>query len=189
MFHRKVYMLKSLLSAAVVIFALPILQAQSPRLSKAPQIVGYVFPKDAPLQPGQIEANRLTRINYAFANIKNGDIVTGFAADMQNFAFLNDLKHENPALTVLVSVGGWEWSTNFSDVALTSQSRRAFIQSVISFLTLYRLDGLDIDWEYPGMTGAGHRFRAEDKQNFTLLLKELRERFDQETGLTDLLYQ
>jgi chitinase len=46
---------------------------------------------------------------------------------------------------------------------------------------LYHLDGLDIDWEYPGMVGSGHPFRAEDKENFTLLLKELRARFTQET--------
>jgi chitinase len=44
----------------------------------------------------------------------------------------------------------------------------------------YKLDGLDIDWEYPGMTGAGNRFRPEDKRNYTLLLKELRARFNSE---------
>ena len=44
----------------------------------------------------------------------------------------------------------------------------------------YDLDGLDIDWEYPGMVGAGHPFRAEDGRNFTLLLKELRKQFDEE---------
>jgi chitinase len=51
----------------------------------------------------------------------------------------------------------------------------------VDFLTRYDLDGLDIDWEYPGMVGSGHPFRAEDKQNFTLLLKELRQRFNRET--------
>jgi chitinase len=53
-----------------------------------------------------------------------------------------------------------------------------FEESVMEFLTQYDLDGLDIDWEYPGLPGAGNPFRAEDKQNFTLLAKELRERFD-----------
>ena len=102
----------------------------------------------------------------------------------KTIAFLQSLKKENPSLTVLVSVGGWLWSTNFSDVSLTAQSRAAFIESVMEFLAKYKLDGLDIDWEYPGMVGAGHPFRDEDKQNFTLLLKELRARFTSETAKT-----
>jgi chitinase len=51
---------------------------------------------------------------------------------------------------------------------------------VVEFLRRYDLDGLDIDWEYPGQPGAGHKFRVEDKQNFTALVRELRQRFDRE---------
>jgi len=145
-----------------------------------PMVVGYVFPQDAALQSGQIDAHSLTRVNYAFANIKDGRMVAGFASDSENFAFLTGLRKENPGFTVLVSVGGWLWSTNFSDIALTAESRKRFIQSVMEFLERYDLDGLDIDWEYPGMVGAGHPFRAKDGRNFTLLLKELRDRFDGE---------
>ncbi|MHB2007914.1 MAG: glycoside hydrolase family 18 protein, partial [Acidobacteriaceae bacterium] len=73
---------------------------------------------------------------------------------------------------------GWLWSGRFSDAALTAASRAKFIDSVADFITRYKLDGLDIDWEYPGMAGAaGNVFRPEDKQNYTLLLMELRERF------------
>jgi chitinase len=152
----------------------------------AKAVVAYVFPENNVLQPGQIDARALTRINYAFANIANGRMVPGFAGDPQNFAFLASLKKQNPDLTILVSVGGWLWSTNFSDMALTPQSRAVFIQSVMDFLAQYRLDGLDIDWEYPGMPGAGHPFRNVDRQNFTLLLKELRARFTLETAKTHM---
>lgn len=140
-------------------------------------VVAYVFPRDTLLQPGQIDARSLTRINYAFANIAGGRMVTGYRFDAENFAYLNGLKEDNPSLTVLVSVGGWLWSANFSDAALTRASRRNFVQSVMDFLDRYRLDGLDIDWEYPGMPGAGHPFRPEDKRNFTRLLKDLRTEF------------
>lgn len=166
------------LSIALAVPALCMAAAIRP---SAPMIVGYVFPQNAALQPGEIDALSMTRINYAFANIEDGRMITGFAEDARNFAHLTGLKRENPSLTVLVSVGGWLWSTHFSDVSLTPQSRTLFIQSIVDFLTRYDLDGLDIDWEYPGMVGSGHPFRAEDKQNFTLLLKELRQRFSRET--------
>ena len=44
----------------------------------------------------------------------------------------------------------------------------------------YGLDGVDIDWEYPCFSVAEIQGRPEDKENFTLLLKKLRETLDQE---------
>lgn len=152
----------------------------APRKTASPVVIAYVFPQNHVLQPGEIDARKVTRINYAFANIKDGRMVEGFPTDAANFAALNALKKLDPSLTVLVSVGGWLGSGHFSDMALTEQSRRTFIDSVIAFLEKYNLDGLDIDWEYPGQPGAGNRFRPEDRQNYTALLRELRERFTQE---------
>lgn len=146
-----------------------------------PVIVGYVFPDGASLQAGQIDPHALTRINYAFANIQNGDVVLGNAQDDANLKMLTALRRQNPALQILLSVGGWSWSKHFSDAALTEKSRLVFIESAIDLIKRYDLDGLDVDWEYPGQRGAGNTYRAEDKQNFTALLKELRQRFDQET--------
>jgi chitinase len=150
----------------------------APRTPEKLEVTGYVFTRGAALTPGQVDAKYLTRINYAFANIQGGRMVLGAPTDAQNFVQLTALRKANPRLTVLVSVGGWLWSTNFSDMALTADSRRTFEDSVMDFLAQYDLDGLDIDWEYPGLKGAGHPFRAEDKQNFTALLAELRARFD-----------
>jgi chitinase len=169
-----------LLTACLLMPVLCLAAADRP----VPVVAGYVFPQDAVLTLGQIDARSLTRVNYAFANIKDGRMVTGFAHDAENYAFLTGLKKQNPSLTVLVSVGGWLWSTNFSNVSLTPASRRLFIQSVMEFLGRYDLDGLDIDWEYPGLVGSGHPFRAEDGHNFTLLLSELRQRFIEQTART-----
>ncbi|HEV2323434.1 MAG TPA: glycoside hydrolase family 18 protein [Terracidiphilus sp.] len=146
--------------------------------SGAPVIAGYVFPDGASLQPAQIDAHAMTRINYAFANINNGEVVLGYPQDAANLKILTALRQQNPALQILLSVGGWSWSTHFSDAALTGQSRQAFIQSAMDLVDRYELDGLDIDWEYPDQPGAGNVHRREDKQNFTLLLKELRENLD-----------
>jgi chitinase len=141
-------------------------------------IAAYVFPRNMVLTSDQVAAKKLTRINFAFANIDHGRIVEGDPSDAANLAMMVGLKQKNPDLTVLVSVGGWLWSGRFSDASLTPASRAKFIDSVADFITRYKLDGLDIDWEYPAMEGAaGNVFRPEDKQNYTLLLKELRERF------------
>lgn len=162
-----------LLALSLGLFS-PRAQAKTKRFVMA----AYVFPRNTVLTADQVAAKKLTRINFAFANIVQGRIVEGDPSDAANLATLVGLKKVNPDLTVLVSVGGWLWSGWFSDASLTAASRAIFIDSVTAFITRYNLDGLDIDWEYPGMAGAaGNVFRPEDKQNYTLLLKELRERF------------
>jgi chitinase len=158
----------------------PALLARTGAVAAKPVVVAYIFKRNDLIQPGEIAAEKLTRINYAFANLQGGRIVNGFTSDDQNLAALVSLKQENPSLTVLVSVGGWLWSGNFSDTALTEASRHLFIESVVEFVDRHQLDGLDIDWEYPGQIGAGNEFRPEDKQNYTLLLKELRKCFDKQ---------
>ncbi len=167
-------------AAALSVLSPQALTAAPPAAARSvPQIVGYIAPKHV-LTAADVPASKLTRINYAFSAIKNGEMVEGSTFDAENFALLTSLKQQNPSLTILVSVGGWGGSGNFSDMALTPASRERFISSVVRFLTKYNLDGLDIDWEYPGLVGAGNTFRPEDKGNYTALLRELRTRFDRE---------
>jgi chitinase len=162
----------------MLIVLVPEICLSVPKKPQEFEVTGYVFTRGAVLVPGQVDGTKLTRINYAFSNIKDGRMVLGAPTDAQNFAILKAMRGTNSRLTLLVSVGGWLWSTNFSDMARTPESRGAFENSVMMFLRQYDLDGLDIDWEYPGLPGAGHPHRAEDKENFTALVKELRELFD-----------
>jgi chitinase len=163
-------------------FAFPAFCASAFAAPARPVVAGYVFPDGAMLRPGEIDPTKLTRINYAFANIKNGRMVPGYAQDAQNLAALTALRRENPSLTVLISVGGWSWSGGFSGLAQTPEGREIFVESVLDFIEKYDLDGVDVDWEFPGQPGAGHAYRKEDKRNFTLLVKALREGFDRETA-------
>jgi chitinase len=174
-------MMRKFLPAILSLLAVPVLHAVPPQ-TRSPQVIAYVFSPNAILQPGQIDPHAITRINYAFANIQDGRMVLGHPNDSANLALLVGLRKENPSLTVLISVGGWLWSGGFSDAALTEQSRQQFIQSAVDFIGLNDLDGLDIDWEYPGMAGAGHAFQSEDGRNFTTLLKEMRLRLDKESA-------
>jgi chitinase len=131
-----------------------------------------------------IDATKLTHINYAFANIIDGkvmfgsDRIDGTERSSDDIRKLVALKKVNPDLKVLISVGGWGWSGNFSDVALTDSSRNRFACSAAGFIVTNSLDGLDIDWEYPNQIGAGNTHRSEDVHNFTLLLRCIRQHID-----------
>lgn len=137
-------------------------------------IIGYVFNPDQELDPDTIAAEKLTHINYAFSNIEDGKLVEGFQYDAENYRHLQQLKTRNPDLKILTSVGGWTWSGKFSDMALTDESRQRFIDSALDFVRRHQLDGIDIDWEYPGLPGNDNIHRPEDGTNFTLLLRDLR---------------
>lgn len=81
---------------------------------------------------------------------------------------MTQLKSKNPDLKVTLAVGGWnEGSQNYSRMAMSVDSRRKFIGSVISYVTKYNFDGFDLDWEFPSQRGGA----KEDKENFVLLVK------------------
>ncbi len=142
-------------------------------------IVGYLFQGNNIVNPDSLGLDDVTHIMYAFANIKDDTISMGFKNDAQNFKILDEVREKNPKLKILISVGGWGWSGGFSDMCLTSESRAKFIGSAVRFIEANGLDGIDIDWEYPGLAGAGNVHRPEDKQNFTSLLAELRDTLDE----------
>ena len=96
-----------------------------------------------------------------------------------NFHQLQILKKKHPHLKTLISVGGWTQSGRFSDAALTEASRGKFARSCVAFLTRYGFDGVDVNWEYPCGGGMeGNKSRPADRENFTLLLAELRQQLD-----------
>ncbi len=141
-------------------------------------IVGYLFQGDSLVNPDSLHLGMVTDLMYAFANIKGDTITEGFKNDAENFRILDDARRKYPNLKILISVGGWEWSGGFSNMCLTSESRGKFIGSAVRFIQKYNLDGIDIDWEYPGLPGAGNVHRPEDRRNFTDLLGELRMALD-----------
>ena len=134
--------------------------------------------------PARVPAESLTHLHYAFAKIdsKTKKIALADASqDKKNFAELRKLKQSNPHLKTLISVGGWDYSTYFSDVAASASAREVFAQSCVDFIVEHGFDGVDIDWEYPVSGGlAGNSNRPQDKQNFTLLLQAIRNKLDQQ---------
>ena len=172
-------------SLVFILWPLAFIAASCGNRSASPEymVVGYVAGYRN-YDFSKIDASSLTHVNYAFANIINGEVMFGSEGiddtDMnaEDIRALTSLKDVNPDLKILVSVGGWGWSGNFSDAALTDSSRNRFAASAAKFIKEYSLDGIDIDWEYPNQPGAGNTYRPEDVHNFTLLLESVRKHID-----------
>jgi chitinase len=176
---------------AGLIFCL-LLQANWLQAQSAKVVIGYVGGFRGLIKTDLIQANKLTHINYAFVDIKdNRAWLHREATDTINFKNLNLLKKQNPALKILISIGGWTWSGKFSDAVLSDTSRQGFAASAVAIIKKYDMDGIDIDWEYPALPGdKGNIYRPEDKQNYTLMFKELRRQLDdlqKQTGKKYLL--
>ena len=83
----------------VLLFAIAVIVAGAlPRATNRAAIIAYVFAENDLIDPAAIAADKLTHINYAFANIKDGEVVEGFARDAENFKLLAGLRRAQPQL-------------------------------------------------------------------------------------------
>lgn len=124
----------------------------------------------------------MTHINYAFGGV-GGDGISVYADNTSRMQQIVRLKSRNPKLKVLLSIGGWGRG-NFSSMANDETKRKTFAKACRTFCDKYNLDGIDIDWEFPGNNSSGETSPSGEKQNYNLLMRDLREALGNELLLT-----
>ncbi|MBT8220595.1 MAG: glycoside hydrolase [Bacteroidia bacterium] len=119
--------------------------------------------------------DQLTHLIYSFLHLDGNRLAVDDAADSITIMKLTSYKSKYPDLKVYLALGGWGGCATCFDVFNTVEGRIDFAKSTREILEQYNADGIDLDWEYPGIEGLpGHIYRKEGKHNFTLLVRELR---------------
>ncbi|KAI8596118.1 chitinase [Dissophora ornata] len=127
----------------------------------------------AAMPPEAIPFDKVTHINYAFS-IVTPDFRPVFDTDYLLPRVVRAAHAKN--VKVLMSIGGWTGSQYFSPLSASVQGRKTFIDGAVKMAKDFDLDGIDIDWEYPGRQGSACNVFDEqnDTKNFLILLNELR---------------
>lgn len=120
----------------------------------------------------------LTHIIFSFTHLQGNNLHVDKAKDTITIRKLVSLKKQYPNLKIIFSMGGWGGCEHCSAVFNTDAGRKAFAQSSRQLLQYFNADGIDLDWEYPAISGfPGHQYLPEDRHNFTLLIQEMRKAF------------
>lgn len=125
---------------------------------------------------------RITHINYSFGHVN--DSFNGIRIDNEaRLKRLVELKKSEKGLKVMLSIGGWG-SGRFSEMAASEINRKTFAADCKRVIGEFGLDGIDIDWEYPTSSSAGISSSPQDKENYTLLMRDIRAAIGTDKELT-----
>ncbi|MBI1225946.1 MAG: hypothetical protein GC192_11990 [Bacteroidetes bacterium] len=163
------------------------------------------------VNPTTIDYSKYTAINYAFFEPKPDGTVAPFDYRTDKLLLLGEIDPAAPPgyfnrrdfgqaewhvpgtslvdqahehnTKVFISIGGWTLSQYFSPIAANPEKRRRFAHSCAAMVRTYNIDGIDIDWEYPGYRAQGGSLN--DGHYFTLLLREIRDSLNSLEWATD----
>ncbi len=153
----------ALLLAACAPSATPV-NAPAPTETPAPKPFHVVAYATDGIIESLIPYDKLTHINYSFLTPKDDGTFNRISNGWKLKLIAENARKQD--VKVLISVGGWGWDQQFETVASDPSLRSAFVRNLKAFVDEYRLDGADIDWEYP--------VEGQSSLNFLALMRELR---------------
>ncbi|KAJ2466989.1 hypothetical protein GGI02_004186, partial [Coemansia sp. RSA 2322] len=143
-------------------------------------VVGY-YPSWKKAKIDGVDLSKYTHINLAFG-IPAASGTFSFDGDSFVASVVTSL--HSAGTKVLMSVGGWSGSNLISTILKTPATRQTFLDSMVNYVKTNNLDGIDIDWEYPGRLGNTCNVidAANDTPNFLKYLQDLRAALDTAFG-------
>ena len=148
-----------------------------------PQVIAYYAGDEKSID--EFNLNGVDQIIYSFLHLKGNKLAIDNEKDSMTLLNIVNQKNKYPDLRVLVSLGGWGGCETCSDVFSTKEGREEFAISTAEIIESYDADGIDLDWEYPAISGyPGHKYQIQDKDNFTDLVILLRKYMDKEDILS-----
>jgi chitinase len=159
-------------------FVLLLLVSVSCSAKPKPIIVAYVTSWSSVIP----DPNYVTHINYAFGHVN--DNFNGVRIDNPSrLKSIVSLRNKSPKLKIMLSVGGWG-SGRFSEMASNDENRKKFAEDCLRVVKEFKLDGIDIDWEYPTSNAAKISNSPDDTKNYTLMMQEIRRKIGKSKLLT-----
>lgn len=138
-----------------------------------PQVIAYYAGDEKSIDEFNLDG--VDQIIYSFLHLKGNKLAIDNKTDSLTLINVVNQKNKYPKLKVLVSLGGWGGCETCSDVFSSKEARMEFAISTADIIESFNADGIDLDWEYPGISGfPGHSYKPEDRENFTELLIQLR---------------
>ncbi|KAJ1896005.1 hypothetical protein LPJ81_004839, partial [Coemansia sp. IMI 209127] len=140
-------------------------------LAAKPNVVGYYSSLAQ-----QVDFSKYTHINLAFA-IPAQDGTISFDQTVSLPTIVGQIQAKNAK--AIVSIGGWSGSKYFSTFVKDTSASNPFITNIVNFVDSNKLDGIDIDWEYPGRAGNDGNVidKVNDTPNYLKFVTNLRAAF------------
>ncbi|KAG2078201.1 glycoside hydrolase family 18 protein [Suillus decipiens] len=166
------------------IFAVPLLalcsvSASKPTAESTPSpVMGAWYTsshaaKDFPLS--SVSWRKYNTMYYSFVNATSS--ADGISLDDANADLLSQFvfNAQSYGVQAHIAVGGWLGSAGFSSSIATAEKRTEFVKTLADFVHKYKVDGIQFDWEYPGIQGIGcNTISGDETSNYLEFLQELR---------------
>ncbi len=157
----------------IILFILITFLISCEKSTTQPKVIAYYTGNGETIN--EFDLTGVDQIIYSFLHLKGNELAIDNEKDSISLLGIVNQKKNHPNLKVLVSLGGWGGCKTCSDVFNTEEGRDDFAKSTARIIEEYDADGIDLDWEYPAISGfPGHTYRPEDKDNFTDLVVRLR---------------
>ncbi|CAF1580064.1 unnamed protein product, partial [Adineta steineri] len=142
-------------------------------------------PGGGSMTPEDIDPCLCTHVIYAFSEMDNNQLTPMEKHDLKDgsqpgfFERFNAWKSVNKNLRTLLAVGGWDMGMkDFAGIVKSEKTMKKFAESTVKYLRKHKFDGLDLDFEYPGVDWRDSP--REDKQKFTKMCEVLYATFEKE---------